>query len=137
MIRLATRADIPRILEIRDNPGAEPLTDPSRVTVAEAERLIADIALWVWQETNGLGGGFAGVDRRAGAIWALLVAAGQEGKGIGRALLTTCCDALRQEGHAAATITLEPGSLAERYYRTAGWTEASVGAAVRTFRKPL
>src|ERR1700691_5946391 len=99
MLRPATPADIPRILEIRDRTGENPLSDPRVVNETDASRLIADGALWAWQEADALVAGFAGCDRREGSIWALLVAPGHEGRGIGRALLRAACDALRAAGN--------------------------------------
>jgi len=138
VIRLATRTDIPRIFEIRYSVRENRLTDPSLVTGADAERFIGDGALWVWQEADGLVAGFSGSDRRDGSIWALFVAPGHEGKGIGRALLTRACDALRDAGHCEAWLTTEPGSRAERHYRAAGWTAGGLSAKGELiFRKVL
>ena len=122
MIRPATPADIPRIFEIRNSVGENRLSDPSAVTEADAVRFIGEDALWVWQEADGLVTGFSGSDKRAGSIWALFVAPGHDGKGIGRALLKTACDALREAGHRAATLSTEPGTRAERHYRADGWS---------------
>lgn len=122
MIRAATRVDIPRIFEIRHGVRESRLTDPGAVTEAAAERFIDAGALWVWQEPDGLVAGFSAGDTRDGSVWALFVAPGHEGKGIGRALLSKACDALRKAGHCEAWLTTEPGSRAERHYRAAGWT---------------
>jgi GNAT superfamily N-acetyltransferase len=122
MIRLATHSDIPCIFEIRDSVHENRLSDPSAVTEADAVWFIDHGALWVWQEAGGLITGFSGSDKRDGSIWALFVASGHEGKGIGRALLKTACDALRASGHRAATLTTGAGTRAERHYRADGWT---------------
>ena len=138
MIRLATRSDIPRIFEIRDSTHEAPLSDPNSVTEAGIAWFIDNRALWVWEEADGLVTGFSAGDARDGSIWALLVAPGHEGKGIGRALLKTACDALRAAGHTAAVLTTEPGTRAEQHYRAGGWTVAETtqkGGLV--FQKPL
>jgi GNAT superfamily N-acetyltransferase len=122
VIRPATRADIPRLFEIRDGVGENRLTDPGTVTEADAARFIDAGALWVWQEPAGLVAGFSAGEVRDGSVWALFVAPGHEGKGIGRALLSRACDSLREAGHREAWLTAEPGSRAERHYRAAGWT---------------
>jgi len=89
-------------------------------------------------EADGLVTGFSGSDKRDGSIWALLVAPGHDGKGIGRALLKTACDALREAGHRAATLSTEPGTRAERHYRADGWITAGVNdRGVLVFQKPL
>jgi GNAT superfamily N-acetyltransferase len=138
MIRAATLGDIPRIFEIRNAVSENVLSDPSLVTEAAALRFIANGALWVWQEADGLVSGFSASDNRDGSIWALFVAPGREGKGIGRALLKTACDALRAAGHATAVLTTEPGSRAERHYRADGWSVTGTSAKGELiFQKPL
>jgi GNAT superfamily N-acetyltransferase len=138
MIRLATRADIPRIFEIRCSVGENRLSDPSAVTEAHARWFVDAGALWVWQEADGLITGFSGSDKRDGSIWALFVAPGHEGKGIGRALLKTACDGLRAAGHVTAVLTTEPGSRAERHYRADGWTVAGTSKTGElVLQKPL
>jgi len=138
MIRLATPSDMTRIFAIRDGVHENPLSTPASVTAAGVAELIADRALWVWQEADGLVTGFSAGDPRDGSIWALLVAPGHEGKGIGRALLQAACDALREAGHRAATLRIEPGTRAERHYRAAGWTVTATNAnGELVFTKPL
>jgi GNAT superfamily N-acetyltransferase len=137
-IRPATLGDIPRIFEIRNSVGENRLSDPSVVTEAHVASFIANEALWVWQEADGIVTGFAGSDRRDGSIWALFVAPGHEGKGIGRALLKHACDALRAAGHTAAILTTEPGTRAERHYRADGWSVSGTSPQGELiFRKKL
>ena len=126
MIRTATRADLPRIFEIRNSVRENRLTDPSRVTEADAVWFIDNAALWVWEEADGSVTGFSGSDPRDGSIWALFLAPGHEGRGIGRALLDRSRDALREAGHQTALVSTEPGTRAERHYRAAGWTVAGI-----------
>jgi len=138
MIRPAVRADLPRIFEIRSSVRENRLSDPSRVTERDAAWFVDNAFLWVWEEADAGITGFSGSDPRDGSIWALFVAPGHEGKGIGRALLDRCCNALREAGHKTAVLSTEPGTLAERHYRAAGWTEA--GTSPRgdlIFRKAL
>ena len=125
MIRAAVPADLPALRAIRNAAGAERLSDPRAVPDPLLCRSTRARAVWVWQAAGEAVLGFAAIDRDAGVIIALLVAPGQQGRGIGRALLHTCCDALRAAGHAAATIGVEPGSPAERHYHAAGWTETA------------
>lgn len=121
MIRPATPGDIARIYEIRFSVSENQLTDPTLVTGEHIGWFIDQGTLWVWQEADGLVAGFAGSDTRDGTVWALFVAPGHEGKGIGRALLKQACDALRDAGHRAATLTTGKGTRAERHYRADGW----------------
>jgi GNAT superfamily N-acetyltransferase len=89
--------------------------------------------LLVWQDSDGRLGGFAAGDARNGTIWALLVMPGDEGRGIGRALLRATCETLRQAGHKTAALRLEVGTRAERHYRADGWTgTAEKGVLVLT-----
>ncbi len=138
MLRLATPSDIPRIFAIRDSVHENPLSDPKAVTEAGVAWFIDERALWVWQEADGLVTGFSAGDRRDGSVWALLVAPGHEGKGIGRALLKAACEALRGAGHHAARLRFKPGSQAERHYRAAGWTVSGTNEnGELVFQKPL
>jgi len=138
MIRLASQSDIPRILEIRDSVRENPLSDPNAVTEAGAAGFIDSGALWVWHEADGLVTGFSAGDVRDGSIWALFVAPGHEGKGIGRAMLKTACDALREAGHPVAILTAAPGTRAERHYRADGWTVFGTNQKGElVFQKPL
>ena len=138
MIRLAAPSDRARIFAIRDGFHENPLSAPTAVTEAGVAELIANRALWVWQEADGLVTGFAAGDAQDGSIWALLVAPGHDGKGIGRALLNAACDTLREAGHREAHIRVPPGTRAERHYRTAGWSLAGTNdKGELVFTKPL
>jgi len=138
MIRLATGSDIGRIFEIRDSVHENRLSDPNAVTAADAAWFIDNRALWVWREADGLVTGFAGGDARDGTIWALFVAPGHEGKGIGRALLKAACNTLRESGHRVASLTTEPGTRAEGHYRADGWTvTGTTKQGNLVFQKPL
>ena len=138
MIRAATAADLPRLFEIRDGVGDTRFTDPKAVTAADAAWFLDNGPVWVWQEPDSAIAGFAAGDPRDGTVWALFVAPGQDGKGIGRALLKAACDSLRQAGYAVARLSTEPGSMGERHYRAAGWS--AIGHSEKgelVFQKPL
>jgi GNAT superfamily N-acetyltransferase len=138
MLRRAVEADVPRIREIRDGVRENILSDPSRVTEADIAWFLDHGPIWVWEEANGAVAGFSAGDPRDGWVWALFVAPGYEGKGIGRALLKAACDRLREAGHNIATLSTEPGTRAERHYRADGWT--TTGSSERgeiVFQKPL
>lgn len=122
MIRKAAREDIPRLFEIRAAVQENQLGDPSKVTVALCEWFIENAAFWVWT-ANGRIQGFSAGDPRDGSIFALFVDPAYEGRGIGRALLPLACETLRSAGHQTATLTTEPYTRAERFYRRNGWTE--------------
>jgi GNAT superfamily N-acetyltransferase len=121
MIRKASRADRVRIFEIRLAVRENRLSNP-RAVVAVADWLFDHSTFWVWEEYGAVQG-FSAADPRDGSVFALFVHPAYEGRGIGRALLPLACDVLREAGHAAATLVTEPGTRAERFYRTDGWTE--------------
>jgi GNAT superfamily N-acetyltransferase len=138
MLRRAIETDVPRIHEIRDSVRENILSDPSRVTPADIAWFLDNGPIWVWQEADGTVSGFSAGDPRDGWIWALFVAPGHEGKGIGRTLLKAACDCVREAGHGMATLSTEPGTRAERHYRADGWI--ATGYSERgeiVFQKPL
>jgi GNAT superfamily N-acetyltransferase len=121
-IRRAVPADITRIMTIRHAVRENRLSDPNSVTAVDCAAFIDRSEIWVWVE-EGLIQGFGAGDVRDGCIWALFVAPGHEGRGIGRALLRLACETLRDSGYSVATLSTDEGTRAERFYRTDGWTE--------------
>jgi GNAT superfamily N-acetyltransferase len=121
MIRKATRADYPRISEIRfavrENRPSNPAAIESLV-----DWLFDNSTFWVWEEDGAIQG-FSAADSRDGSICALFVHPSYEGRGIARALLPLACNELKAGGHAKAVLTTEAATRAERFYRTDGWTE--------------
>ena len=122
VIRQATEADIPRLVEIRASVRENQLRDPSRVTPADYVWFIAQSDIWLWTD-DGTILGFAAGDPRDGSIWALFIDPGHEGRGIGRHLLERACQTVRSAGFDKATLTTGPGTRAERFYREGGWAE--------------
>jgi GNAT superfamily N-acetyltransferase len=123
MIRKATRADYPRISEIRLAVQENRL---SSLKVDLVERVVGwlfeNSTIWVWEQDGAIQG-FSAADPRDGSIFALFVHPNYERRGIGRSLLPLACEILRASGHAAAMLTTEPGTRAERFYRADGWVE--------------
>jgi len=124
MIRKATRADLPRIFEVRHAVRENRLLNPVSVAkVGPASGwIIEHSTFWVWDEDGAIQG-FSAADPRDGTIFALFVHPSYERRGIGRALLPLACDILRAAGHVTATLTTAAGTRAERFYRIDGWTE--------------
>jgi GNAT superfamily N-acetyltransferase len=120
MIRAATFADIPRLVEIRGSVHENRLSDPTRVTLADYEWHIAHAPIHVWEEDGVIKGLSAG-DPRDGSIWALFVDPAYEGRGIGQALIRAACGSLAAAGHRAAMLSTDPGTRAERFYLRNGW----------------
>jgi len=121
MIRKATRADHPRISEIRFAVRENRPSNPALIERL-ANWLFDNSTIWAWEEDAAIQG-FSAADPRDGSICALFVDPFYEGRGIGRALLSLACDVLRDSGHATAVLTTEADTRAERFYRTDGWTE--------------
>ena len=120
--RKAAHTDIARIMAIRHTVRENRLSDPNLVTAADCAAFIDRAEMWVWVE-HGHIQGFAAGDPRDGSIWALFVDPACEGRGIGRTLLALACETVRAAGFDTATLNTEPGTRAERLYRTNGWIE--------------
>jgi GNAT superfamily N-acetyltransferase len=120
-IRRATRADMPRIAEIRFAVRENRLSDASTVTAEMVAWFIDHPGIWLWDE-DGLVKGFTAADTRDGSVWALFIDPAHEGRGIGQALFAVACDVLRGVGHRVGTLRTGEGTRAERFYRTCGWT---------------
>ena len=125
MIRKATRADLPRISEIRSAVRENRLTNPNSIAAVPAltDWLLDNSMMWVWVEDGEIIG-FSAADSRDGSICALFVDPLYEGRGVGRALFAPACNVLREDGHKTAWLTTEPDTRAERFYRADGWIEA-------------
>ena len=134
MIRKATRADYPRISEIRSAVRENRLSNPAAIGPA-VEWVFAHSAFWAWEEDGAIQG-FAAADPRDGSIFALFVHPAYEGRGIGRALLPLACGELKESGHATAVLTTEAGTRAERFYRAAGWQVTDEDDGNLVFERP-
>jgi GNAT superfamily N-acetyltransferase len=120
MIRIATFADIPGLMEIRGSVRENRLSDPSRVTLADYNWHVAHAPIHVWDD-DGVIKGLSAADPRDGSIWALFVDPRFEGRGIGQALILAACNSLAAAGHRTATLSTEAGTRAERFYLRNGW----------------
>lgn len=121
MIRTATRADLPRISDIRLAVRENVLSRPEKI-VGAVEYLIDRDAFWVFDEAGAIHG-FSSADPRDGSIFALFMDQASEGRGIARQLLDAACRHLAAAGHTRAWLSTDPGTRAERFYRHQGWTE--------------
>jgi GNAT superfamily N-acetyltransferase len=127
MLRCATPADLPRIMEIRGTVRENRLSDPSRVTAADVHWHIAHSPIHVWDE-RGIIKGFSAGDPRDGRIFALFVDPAFEGQGIGQALILAACRSLAAAGHGIARLSTDPGTRAERFYLRNGWLARGLDA---------
>jgi GNAT superfamily N-acetyltransferase len=78
---------------------------------------------WV-AEVRGRIVGFAVADLTRSNVWALFVDATFEGKGIGRQLHDIMMDWLFASGAERVWLATDPGTRAERFYRSAAWRYA-------------
>jgi GNAT superfamily N-acetyltransferase len=127
MLRRATPADIPRIMEIRDVVRENRLSDPSRATAADVLWQIAHSPIHLWDERGSIKGFSAG-DPRDGSIFALFVDPAFEGQGIGQVLILAACRSLAAAGHRIARLSTDPGTRAERFYLRNGWLAKGLDA---------
>ncbi len=136
MIRIAGRADLPRITEIRMAVKENVLSRPEKIT-ATVERLIDREGFWVFEEAGAILG-FSSADPGDGSIFALFIDPAHEGRGVGQALLAAACASLAKDGHAVAQLTTGTGTRAERFYRLNGWTEVGrTDDGQLIFQKPI
>lgn len=125
LLRRATPADLPRLYAIWTAVDEHRLVGDWERFLGTAERFLTRCRLWVWSDGTVVHG-FGVADPASGEIEALFVHPALQGRGIGRALLAKCCDALIRHGHRHAWLVTSPGTRAERFYRDAGWTEIGV-----------
>lgn len=116
--------------------GTDDIQEMHRIRLAVRENRLADSELiqpkdyipmltsdgrgWV-AELEGRMAGFAIIDRSRANIWALFVDPALEGRGAGRSLHDTMIDWIFGEGLERVWLGTEPGTRAERFYRSAGW----------------
>src|SRR3977135_2977219 len=107
MIRKATRADWPRISEIRLAVQENRLSNPASIASVGIASvgpvtvwLFDNSTFWVWEEDGAIQG-FSAADPRDGTIFALFVHPSYEKRGSGRALLPPSCGIPNASRHAA------------------------------------
>ena len=135
MIRRATPADIPRIMEIRANVRENRLRDAARVTVEDVRWFVDNPGIFVWVE-DGKIVGFSAADPRSGNIFALFIEAAYERRGIGRALFERACKVLDEAGCPRQWLTTWPGTRADAFYRKAGWRVTGEEDGNLVFERP-
>jgi len=126
-LRPATAADIPVLFEIRlavrENAASRGALTAGGVTPRAVARMLANgAAAWI----AGAGAGFAMADARDGNLFALFVRPGQEGQGLGRALLRQAEAWLAGRGWRQAWLLTgaDPSLRAQGFYRAQGWRVA-------------
>lgn len=120
-LRAASVADIGAMHEVRLAVRENRLSDPGAVRPEDyRSMLLARGRGWLY-EIEGRVVGFAIADHSRRNIWALFVAPGFEGRGIGGALHERMVGWLFEQGDEPLWLTTEPDSRAERFYTAAGW----------------
>ncbi len=124
-LRPATRADLPRIHEVRHGTAENRLSDPNRVTDAEVAWYM-DNAIFLVSEDETHLQGFTCVNHQTGYVWALFVIDEAQGRGHGTALLAAAMSRLREAGHRQAFLSTGIGTKAEDFYRSRGWQPTGI-----------
>jgi GNAT superfamily N-acetyltransferase len=124
IIRAAFRTDIPFMHAVRTRVRENRLSDPGRVTEASYLPYIAAGSCWVAETGAGIAG-FAALDVREGAIWALFVDPSAEGIGVGRALHGRMLEWALERGLRCLSLHTDDGSRAAHFYKRAGWKRMS------------
>src|SRR5688572_19116190 len=122
-MRVATVADFAAIHAVRVAVRENRLSDPNRITQDDyRDMLQRDGKGWVI-EVAGRIVAFGIADRTRRNIWALFVLPAYERRGLGRQLLEVMTRWLCDQSRDVIWLTTAPGTRAERFYRTAGWTD--------------
>ena len=131
--REATLDDWAAITEVRMSVRENVLRDPSKVTYKDYVAYVTEIGKGWVAESDGRIVGFSFANR-SGLIWALFLRPGNEGRGIGKALLARCTDWLRAIGVREAFLDTGAGTRAEEFYRRQGWREVERDALKVDFK---
>ena len=123
-IRHATEADIPGMHRIRTSVRENRLADPSLVQPGDYRAMLAEHGRGWVAESEGRIIGFAVADLARRNVWALFVDPASEGRGAGRRLHDAMMDWMFAAGAEEVWLGTDPGTRAERFYRTAGWRYA-------------
>lgn len=125
VVRPATPGDAPALMAVRRAVRENAISDARLAALGiDAESVAAKMASThaaFCAEIDGEVVGFSMADRTDGSIWALFVHPDHERQGIGRALLDHALEALWALGHPRASLSTDPDTRAEAFYRRAGW----------------
>jgi GNAT superfamily N-acetyltransferase len=121
ILRQAARADLPALHRIRKAVRENMLTS----SVITDEQIIEEIEKtgrgWVIEDEGNVVA-FAIGNRETASVWALFVEPGHEGRGYGRRLHDIMVEWLFEQGLERIWLSTDPGTRAQRFYETAGWS---------------
>lgn len=125
VVRPAIPGDAPALMAVRRAVRENAISD-ARLAALGIDSLsvatrLASSHVGFCADVDGVVVGFCMADRADGSIWALFVHPDHERKGIGRALLDHALEALWALGHPRASLSTDPDTRAEAFYRRAGW----------------
>ncbi|MBL7926818.1 MAG: GNAT family N-acetyltransferase [Bacteroidia bacterium] len=124
--RQALTDDIAQLQRIRNSVTENVLTNPSLVTVNDYIKYITlEGKGWLCQVDSHIVG-FAIVDLLGHNIWALFVDPHFDKQGIGRQLHDLMLQWYFEQTTHTVWLSTEVKSRAEKFYRSAGWTEAGL-----------
>ena len=127
-LRLAPRGDIEAMHQLRLSVRENRLADPRSVVPEDYVSMIEEHGRGWACEVDGAIVGFAVADHSRRNIWALFVAPGFEGRGIGRALHDAMVAWLFERSRDPLSLATEPNTRAERFYSAAGWRRKGMAA---------
>jgi GNAT superfamily N-acetyltransferase len=126
-LRLATIHDIDAMHAVRLAVRENVLADENRVRPEHYRAMLQESGRgWVREESHKVVA-FGIADHTHRNIWALFVAPGFEGQGIGRELLEVMVTWLFEQSPEPVWLTTERNTRAEHFYSRAGWR--AVGSA--------
>jgi GNAT superfamily N-acetyltransferase len=122
--REATIHDIPQLSAIRIAVKENILPNPAIVTKEDyADFLTVRGKGWVCEIENAVVG-FAIIDMKEKNIWALFVHPDHEKKGVGKQLQQLMLNWYFNNNEEMVWLGTSPGTRAENFYRTSGWSDA-------------
>ena len=119
-IRCAVDGDIPQMHRVRMAVRENQLANPTSVQPHHYQAMLRSGRGWVCECDERIVA-FAIADLLRCSIWALFVEPGYEGRGIGRQLHDAMMEWLFAEGATRVSLTTDPDTRAEHFYRSAGW----------------
>lgn len=120
-VRPATEADLEGMHRVRMSVLENRLSEPSSVQPHHTLSMLREHGRGWVAEADGAVVGFAVADRSRSNVWALFVDPEHEGRGLGRRLHDVMLEWFFSVGTERVWLGTDPGTRAERFYRSAGW----------------